>query len=108
MRVGVGMPVKRPDQRSGLCLIALPSRTLVPCGKFLSLLREIIDEWKTLGETHAGIAVAGDLYKASREHERQLRDLENDLKSRLAKTDAVHAEELRELKAEIQEEDGQG
>lgn len=66
-------------QRFVLHLIAQSDSGSSP--KVLSLQREIIDEGKTLGETQAGIAVAGDLYKARREHERQLRDLENDPKS---------------------------
>ncbi|KAL3479242.1 hypothetical protein BJX99DRAFT_255766 [Aspergillus californicus] len=46
----------------------------------LQLQRERINEGKTLGETAAGIVVAGDLYKAPREHERQLRATEKALK----------------------------
>jgi hypothetical protein len=70
--------------------------------KVLRLQREIIDEKKTLGETAAGIAIAGDLYKARKEHEQQLLDLETELKERLAMADASHDEELQELKSEIQ------
>lgn len=69
--------------------------------KVLRLQREIIDEEKTLGETAAGIVIAGDLYKARKEHERQLRDLETELKGQLARTDASHAAELQGLKSEI-------
>jgi DNA repair exonuclease SbcCD ATPase subunit len=68
----------------------------------LRLQREIIDQGKTLGETAAGIAIAGDLYKARKEHEKQLRDLELELKGRLAKANASHAAELEDLKADIQ------
>ncbi|OBT70767.1 hypothetical protein VF21_10215 [Pseudogymnoascus sp. 05NY08] len=70
--------------------------------KVLRLQREIIDEKKTLDETAAGIAIAGDLYKARKEHEQQLLDLETELKERLAMADASHDEELQELKSEIQ------
>lgn len=69
----------------------------------LQLQREIIDQSKTLGETAAGIAVAGDLYKARRAHERQLKEIETEMKGQLAKMDAVHAAELGELKADVEE-----
>jgi hypothetical protein len=69
----------------------------------LQLQREIIDQSKTLGETTAGIAVAGDLYKARRAHERQLKEIETEMKGQLAKMDAVHAAELGELKADVEE-----
>ncbi|KAJ5102660.1 hypothetical protein N7532_003189 [Penicillium argentinense] len=68
----------------------------------LRLQREIIEERKTLGETSAGMAIAGDLYKARKEHEKQLRDLEEDLKGQLAQADASHVAELEDLKADIQ------
>jgi hypothetical protein len=69
----------------------------------LQLQRELVDQGKKLGETTAGIAVAGDLYKLGRAHEHHLRELETEMKSNLAKTDAAHAAALRELKAEVEE-----
>lgn len=81
-------------------LIAVSDTNSTP--KVLCLQREIIDEGKTLGETAAGMAIAGDLYKARKEHERQLRDLETELKGQLAKSDASHAAALQDLKSEIQ------
>ncbi|KAL4928157.1 P-loop containing nucleoside triphosphate hydrolase protein [Aspergillus undulatus] len=73
----------------------------VSAPQILRLQREIIDEDKTLGETAAGMAVAGDLYKARKEHERQLRDLERELKGRLAQVNASHAADLQQLRADI-------
>ncbi|KAF2499258.1 hypothetical protein BU16DRAFT_454522 [Lophium mytilinum] len=70
----------------------------------LRLQREIIDQGKSLGETAAGIAVAGDLYRARRAHERQLREIETELKGQMAKADAAHATELRELKADVEKQ----
>ncbi|KAL4871499.1 P-loop containing nucleoside triphosphate hydrolase protein [Aspergillus spectabilis] len=81
-------------------LIAVSDTTSTP--KVLRLQREIIDEGKTLGETAAGIAVAGDLYEARKEHERQLRDLETELKGRLSRANASHASELQNLKSDLQ------
>ncbi|KAL2826698.1 hypothetical protein BDW59DRAFT_160889 [Aspergillus cavernicola] len=67
--------------------------------KVLRLQREIIDEGKTLGETAAGIAVARDLYAARKEHERQLRDLETELKAKMVKAE----EEKKALQVSMQE-----
>ncbi|KAL4883136.1 hypothetical protein BJY04DRAFT_27548 [Aspergillus karnatakaensis] len=66
----------------------------------------MIDEGKTLGETTAGIAIAGDLYKERREHELQLREIESELRSRLARTDSEHAAELQSLRADLQRQVG--
>ncbi|KAL3460002.1 hypothetical protein BJX64DRAFT_290652 [Aspergillus heterothallicus] len=71
-------------------------------GLVLRLQWEIIDEGKTLGETAAGIAVAGDLYVALKEHKDQLRDLQRELDNRLASRDATHAVELQHLKTELE------
>ncbi|KAJ5591974.1 uncharacterized protein N7459_002343 [Penicillium hispanicum] len=69
----------------------------------LQLQREIIDQKKTLGETAAGIAIAGDLYKARKAHEDQLRKIEAAMQGELAKVDATHAAELEDLKAEVEQ-----
>ncbi|KAL2827117.1 hypothetical protein BJY01DRAFT_255785 [Aspergillus pseudoustus] len=63
--------------------------------------REIIDEGKTLGELIAGTAIADDLDKARRDHEGQLRELEEELRTQFTKSDLRHAAELEGLKAEI-------
>lgn len=70
----------------------------------LRLQQEIIDERKALGETAAGIAVAGELYKARRAHERQLRAIKKETEGQLAKVDARHAAELEELKADVEKQ----
>lgn len=68
----------------------------------LRLQREIIDQRKVLGETAAGIAVAGRLYKAGRAHERQMREIKTEAEGQLAKVDARHAAELADLKADVE------
>ncbi|KAL4968207.1 uncharacterized protein BDV14DRAFT_197431 [Aspergillus stella-maris] len=82
-------------------LIAESSKNPTP--KVLRLRQEMIDEGKTLGETKAGIAIAGDLYRGRREHEQQLRGLDHELRGLLARADALHAAELQSLKAELQQ-----
>ena len=72
----------------------------------LQLQREIIDQKKALGETAAGIAVAGDLYKALCIHKRQLGKLEKEMKSSLAKVNAAHAAELQDLKTDLEKKVG--
>ena len=69
----------------------------------LRLQREIVDQKKTLGETEAGIAIAGDLYKARKAHASQLRKIEAEMQGELAKADATHAAELADLKKEVEE-----
>lgn len=91
----------RSTRRIVSSLIAKLDTTSSPI-KPLLLQRELIDEGKTLGETAAGIAIAGDLYKARREHKRQLQNLETELKSQLAKANASHTAQLQELKTDIQ------
>ncbi|KAL5335572.1 hypothetical protein BJX70DRAFT_401470 [Aspergillus crustosus] len=97
------MSTTRHDQRDGLSPISSRSRVRNTTPKILCIQREIIDEGKTLGETAAGIAIAGDIYKVRQEHEQQLRDLEKELKSTLAKMDASHAAELQSLKSDLQD-----
>jgi hypothetical protein len=70
----------------------------------LRLQREIIQEGKSLGETAAGITIAGDLYKAQRAHELHLRELEREMKSQLANIDAIHSAELQQLKKDVKKE----
>jgi hypothetical protein len=67
----------------------------------LRLQKEIVDEGKTLGETTAGIAVAGELYKARRAHEVELGGLQAEMNSQLARVDASHAVQIRELQADV-------
>ncbi|KAL3461860.1 hypothetical protein BJX64DRAFT_150083 [Aspergillus heterothallicus] len=67
----------------------------------LRLQREIIDEGKRLGELVSGIAIADDINKSQRDHERQLRELETELRSQHIKADLRHTTELQDLKTEI-------
>jgi hypothetical protein len=67
----------------------------------LRLQKEIVDEGKALGETTAGIAVAGELYKARRAHELELGGLQAEMNSQLARVDASHAAQIRELQADV-------
>ncbi|KAL3444417.1 hypothetical protein BJX65DRAFT_310998 [Aspergillus insuetus] len=69
--------------------------------KPLRIQREIIDEGKTLGELVAGTAIADELDRARRDHERQLRELETELRIQLSKADERHTAELQDLKTEI-------
>ena len=89
---------KRSAQRIVAYLIA-QSDAVGSAPKVLRLQREIIDEGKTLGETEAGRVVAGELYNARRDHEWQLRDVETEMKGRLARADAA---ELQDLKTDIE------
>lgn len=68
----------------------------------LQLQREMVGQGKTIGETAAGIAVTGDLYKVRQAHERQLRELEAEMKNRLAMSDTAHAAAVQELKADVE------
>jgi hypothetical protein len=49
--------------------------------KPLRMQREIIDKGKTLGELVTRTAIAGELDRARRDHERQLRELETELRT---------------------------
>jgi hypothetical protein len=69
--------------------------------KPLRIQREIIDERKTPGELVAGTAIAKDLDKARRDHERQLHELEAGLRKQLIKSGQRHTAELQDLKSEI-------
>lgn len=73
----------------------------------LQLQREIIDHGKTLGETGAGIIVAGELQREREKYRRELKEWETELKSQMARSDANHAQEIRELQAEAQKKLGQ-
>jgi hypothetical protein len=68
----------------------------------LQLQYEIVDQGKTIGETTAGIAAAGELYKARKAYEEQLRKLKSEMESRLEESDTVYAAQLREVKAEAE------
>ncbi|KAH7114769.1 P-loop containing nucleoside triphosphate hydrolase protein [Dactylonectria estremocensis] len=67
-------------------------------------IRELVDQDMTLGETKAGRAVAGELYKARQEHESQIRDIKLALKGTMAKMDNEHAAQLQELGIETEAE----
>lgn len=68
----------------------------------LKLQREMVDENMTLAETKAGQAVAGELYKARREYESQLREISSALKGSMTKMDKEHAAQLQELAIETE------
>ncbi|CEL10994.1 hypothetical protein ASPCAL14101 [Aspergillus calidoustus] len=69
--------------------------------KPLRMQREIIDKGKTLGELVTRTAIAGELDRARRDHERQLRELETELRTQLTKADECHTAQLQDLKSEI-------
>lgn len=67
----------------------------------LRLQREITEQRKSLGETTAGIILTGELYKARRAHEDELRGIEKTLRSELAKANAANAANLQDPKEDI-------
>ncbi|KAI3327313.1 hypothetical protein HD806DRAFT_389224 [Xylariaceae sp. AK1471] len=79
----------------------------------LQLQREIVDQGKTLGETAAGIAAAGELYQEQKAHKHQLRKLRVEINGQLDKSNAAYVTQLRELEADAEkklkkaEDDGQ-
>ncbi|KAJ5183852.1 hypothetical protein N7492_001468 [Penicillium capsulatum] len=68
----------------------------------LLLQRELIDEGKNLLDTTAGFAINAKLYKARKDHEGQLKEIEAEIKKEPAQEDAEHASQLRELKEEVE------
>ncbi|KAL4911155.1 hypothetical protein BDW74DRAFT_172619 [Aspergillus multicolor] len=72
--------------------------------KPLQLQLELNVDLKTLGDTQAGGAAAGDLNKVRQEADRHLREIEAELRGHLAQTDSRHMAELRELKDEIRQQ----
>ncbi|GAW24133.1 hypothetical protein ANO14919_137140 [Xylariales sp. No.14919] len=68
----------------------------------LQLQREIVDQGKTLGETAAGIAAAGELYKERKSHEDQLQKLRAEITRRLHKSNDEYIAQLRELEADAE------
>ncbi|RWA08571.1 hypothetical protein EKO27_g6539 [Xylaria grammica] len=68
----------------------------------LQLQREIVDQGKTLGETAAGIAAAGELYKERKAHEDQLQKLRAEITRHLHKSNDEYIAQLRELEADAE------
>ncbi|TGJ77596.1 hypothetical protein E0Z10_g10675 [Xylaria hypoxylon] len=68
----------------------------------LQLQREIVDEGKTLGETAAGIAAAGELYKERKAHEHQLMKLRAEITRHLDKSNDAYTAQLRELEVDAE------
>ncbi|KAJ6014639.1 hypothetical protein N7540_009230 [Penicillium herquei] len=68
----------------------------------LQLQREITEQRKSLGETTAGIILTGELYKARRAHEEELREIEKTLRGELAKANIANAANLQDLKDDIE------
>ncbi|KAJ5145889.1 uncharacterized protein N7515_000453 [Penicillium bovifimosum] len=70
----------------------------------LRLQREIIDQQKMIGETQAGIVLAGDLYKVRQEHERELQKLRAKVDAENHQRNAEHVAELQELQADLEKQ----
>ncbi|KAJ6132583.1 hypothetical protein N7471_007798 [Penicillium samsonianum] len=68
----------------------------------LELQREIIDQGKVIGETKAGIVLAGDLHKARQAHERELKKLKQAIETEITQKNTAHAIEMQELKADLE------
>ncbi|KAI8953268.1 hypothetical protein F4801DRAFT_538048 [Xylaria longipes] len=69
----------------------------------LQLQREIVDEGKTLDETAAGIAAAGELYKERKAHEQHLKKLRADMSQHLDESNVAYTAQLRELEADAEQ-----
>lgn len=72
--------------------------------EILQLQREIIDQQKAIGETKAGIILAGDLYRARKAHERELESLKLSIRAELAQQKTEHAAVLQELQADLEKQ----
>jgi chromosome segregation ATPase len=70
----------------------------------LELQREIIDLGKVIGETKAGIVLAGDLHKAHQAHQRELKKLKEAIEREVSRKDTEHAVEMQELKADLEKQ----
>ncbi|KAJ5442073.1 hypothetical protein N7445_005080 [Penicillium cf. griseofulvum] len=70
----------------------------------LELQREIVDQGKVIGETKAGILLAGDLYKARQAHEQELKRLKKAIETEIAQKNTKHAAEMQELKADLEKQ----
>ncbi|KAJ5169243.1 uncharacterized protein N7482_004837 [Penicillium canariense] len=70
----------------------------------LQLQHEVIDQQKVIGQTKAGIVLAGDLYKARQAHERELQNLKAKLAAEVDQRNAEHAAAIRELKADLEKQ----
>ena len=68
----------------------------------LELQREIIDQGKVIGETKAGIVIAGDLYKARQAHKLELKKLKQAIETEIAQKNTAHAIEMQELKVDLE------
>ncbi|KAF9766007.1 hypothetical protein IL306_001628 [Fusarium sp. DS 682] len=91
----------RPEASARKIIAHLIRQSDLRTQEILRLQREIIDEKKTVGDTEAGIVIAQDLYKLREKCNRQLQQLEGEMR-RLTNSDAAHSSELRELRAEIE------
>ncbi|KAI0443046.1 hypothetical protein F4803DRAFT_335663 [Xylaria telfairii] len=89
---------------SGMRIVAhLVEQSEIHIPNVLQLQREIVDQGKTLGETAAGIAAAGELYKERKVHEQYLEDLRADMSRHLDESNAAYAAQLKELEADAEE-----
>ncbi|CAI7627158.1 unnamed protein product [Penicillium glandicola] len=70
----------------------------------LQLQREIVNQRKVIGETKAGIVLAGDLHKARQAYERELKKLREAIKTEIAQKNMEHAVEMQELKADLEDQ----
>ncbi|KAJ5470619.1 hypothetical protein N7530_007976 [Penicillium desertorum] len=57
-----------------------------------------------IGETKAGIVLAGDLHKAHQAHQRELKKLKEAIEREVSRKDTEHAVEMQELKADLEKQ----
>jgi hypothetical protein len=70
----------------------------------LQLQREIIDQQKMIGETKAGIVLAGDLYRVRQEHEQELQKLKAKIDAENYQRNTERVAELQELQADLEKQ----
>ena len=70
--------------------------------KPLQLQQEMIDQQLILGQTSAGIAIAGDLYKAQQEHKRELMEIKRETQAQINRANSEFAKDLDDLKGDAE------
>lgn len=81
----------------------LVARLEIHAPDVLRLQREMVKEKKLLGETAAGNVVTEDLKKSRATYQRELRELEANMKGRLAGVNDTYASHLQEQRTDIDE-----
>ena len=68
----------------------------------LLIQHELIDDHKLLGQTAAGVVVAGELHKAAEDYKSQIAALQKDMKNTIRDRDSNHKAEIADLQDEFQ------